>query len=391
MPRGLPPRPRRGAVVIPFPQRDLANSGRSAEAARSPRRGVVMSARTSRRLGRSTAFECLDPAAAFQLAPDITAPGRIEFSAAVDLILADWHRQNAKQGIADLTLDRQTRFLKQFLQYATTAGVVELADVTPRLCQAFITAPIAGTSPSTKNKAGKAPSGGIQRGRLNAVRVLFMTARLLGLDDRDPTAGMKYARHIRSDLRPLTPAEARTLIDVASSSKGTKWATSLALAMAGSGITEIAYVTIGDIDLANATVLLYGRGQRLQGRRNHLDAWSMNQIARRLKELRRAGHTDPTWPLVLPRPAETYPPNHVSPQASRPFYTLFDRANFSGCGIRPTSISEYAANRAYALTNDIEQVSSLMGLASLDSARSLISDSWQSQWAEQVRLEAGNQ
>lgn len=348
-----------------------------------------MSAPTSRRPGISTAFEGLGSGDTFQLAPGIPAAGKVSLDSAGALVLADWRRQNAQGGIADLTLDRSERYLDQFLKYASAMGASELGHITPAMCSSFISAPIAGTSPSTKGKAGTMPSGATQSGRLNVVRVLFMTARLLGLDDRDPTQGIKYAPQTRGDLRPLTPGEAQTLMDVASSSKGTKGAASLALAFAGAGITEMAYVTIGDIDLAAGTVLLYGRGQRLQGRRNHLDEWATAQIARRLAALRKSGHTGSSWPLVLPNPANTYHPNHISPQASRPFYTLFDRANLSGRGIRPTSISEYAANRAYALTGDIEQVASLLGLASLDSARSLISPSWQRDWADAVRLEAG--
>lgn len=376
--RGVPRRPGDGAVVIAFPRRGSP----------APGRAVVVSAPTTRRPGHSTAFAGPVAGEEFRLASGVPAAGQIPLDTAISLVVADWRRQNALGGIADLTLDRSERFLGQFAKYASAMGATELGHITPAMCSAFVSAPIAGTSPSTKGKAGQVPSGATQSGRLNVVRVLFMTARLLGLDDRDPTHGIKYPAQVRGDLRPLTPAEVRTLVDVASTGKGTKVATSLALALAGSGITEMAYVTLGDIDLAKRTVLLYGRGQRLQGRRNHLDDWATAQIRRRLAALAKNGHASRDWPLVLPQPAATYPPNHVSPQASRPFYTLFDRASLAGSGIRPTSISEYAANRAYALTGDIEQVASLMGLASLDSARSLISPTWQQDWAETVRLEA---
>ena len=376
--RGVPRRPGDGAVVIAFP-------GRGSPA---PGRAVVVSAPTIRQLGRSTAFQGLGPGDTFRLASGVPAAGQIPLDEAIALVLADWRRQNVLGGIADLTLDRSERFLGQFAKYASAMGATEFGHITPAMCSAFVSAPIAGTSPSTKGKTGRAPSGATQNGRLNVVRVLFMTARLLGLDDRDPTSGIKHVPNTRSNLRPLTPAEVRTLTDVASTGKGTKAAVSLALALAGSGITEMAYVTIGDIDLAARTVLLYGRGQRLQGRRNHLDDWATAQIRRRLTALAKNGHTGRDWPLVLPQPVDTYDPNHVSPQASRPFYTLFDRASLAGSGIRPSSISEYAANRAYALTGDVEQVASLVGLASLVSARSLISPTWQQDWAETVRLEA---
>ena len=162
-------------------------------------------------------------------------------------------------------------------------------------------------------------------------------------------------------------------------------AASLAIALSGSGITEMAYTEVQDLDLSAGTIRLYGRAGKHQGRLNALDAWCASALSKRLEVLHKNnGQLPPDHPLVLPAHASTYDPNHLAPQAARPFYTLFERASVSGKDIRPTSITEFAANRAFALTGDIEQVASLIGLSSLDSAKRLIDPGWQEQWGDSI-------
>jgi site-specific recombinase XerD len=373
----------RDAVVIPFPGVQIPEPVSTSQRRRP--KGPVMSRPDMRRNGRKRKLLELPPGQPFVLAKGLTSPGEIPIAEAIAIVQADWRWQAGQGIVTTLSVDRYEGTLSLFGDYLTAAGLHRVRDITDGVCAAFAVAPIAGTSPSTAAKKGQPPGSDTSRLRISVMRAFGVTCRRLGLFDRDFAKELTVIRKGERHLRPLTPTEAVRLQDAADASQGTKMAASLAMALSGSGITEMAYTEVQDLDLAAATIRLYGRAGKHQGRLNTLDAWCASALTKRLEALRkRQGQLPPDHPLVLPAHASTYAPNHLAPQAARPLYTLFERASLTGTGIRPTSITEFAANRAFALTGDIEQVASLIGLSSLDSAKRLIDPDWQAQWGDSI-------
>jgi hypothetical protein len=66
-------------------------------------------------------------------------------------------------------------------------------------------------------------------------------------------------------------------------------------------------------------------------------------------------------------------------------YQALSLSSITRPGVTPSSLQDYAANRCYALTNRVEDVARLLGLASLDHAMRTIDLAWQDTFGDTIR------
>ena len=165
------------------------------------------------------------------------------------------------------------------------------------------------------------------------------------------------------------------------------------MALAGGSHREISEAVVADVDVEQARLRL--RGPSGAERWRALDSTAVATLRARIAAQRlvwRRLHR--TWdPLVVPlamhRPVPEYPASSVAPTVSMNLSRALQRAGVARAGVRPRSLREFAANRTYALTERVEDVAYLLGLASLDTAAGLLDDDWQDRWGSIVRLDLG--
>lgn len=320
---------------------------------------------------------------------------------AVDTVVKRWRAQ-ALAGVGSVgTVNKYAAVLTRFVGFAEALGVLSVADVTEDVVAAFVYAPLPsgrGRSPILK---GAAPAAGTAAVRKSAIGTLFRCLREDGLADMAPARGVKGGAQRRSRLRPATPAQVGQICDHAEAMDGKSVAAGLvALMLSGASVAEAAWVRVSDLDVEQGTVRLPGQRGRYRAREVILGGWETTILTRRLTSLRAeftaakntAALAD--WPLAFPRPAGTYPYNHVSQTAGELVRDLITRSglNVQKTGLTPMSLTQYAVNRLYARTGSVEQVAAMYGIKDLNAARGLISDEWQGEWAlaEQVIQAAGD-
>jgi len=88
--------------------------------------------------------------------------------------------------------------------------------------------------------------------------------------------------------------------------------------------------------------------------------------------------------LALRRTFSSYPETSIAPGVSSTLSRALSAAGLHRPGLRPASLREYAANRAYARSG-VEGVARLLGVESLDVAFGLIDKHWQKAYGPQVR------
>jgi site-specific recombinase XerD len=319
---------------------------------------------------------------------------------AVDTVVKRWRAQ-ALAGIGSVgTVNKYVAVLARFVAFAEALGVRSVADVTEDIVAAFVYAPLPsgrGRSPVLK---GAAPAAGTAAVRKSAIGTLFRCLREDGLADMAPARGVKGGAQRRSRLRPATPTQVGQICDHAEAMNGASIPAGLvALMLSGASVAEAAWVTTSDLDVEHGTVRLPGQRGRYRSRVVVLGEWEKAVLTRRLASLRtefaaaknQGALAD--WPLAFPRPAGTYPYNHVSQTAGELVRDLITRSglNVQKTGLTPMSLTQYAVNRLYARTGSVEQVAAMYGIKDLNAARGLISDEWQDEWAlaEQVLQAAG--
>ena len=132
--------------------------------------------------------------------------------------------------------------------------------------------------------------------RRSALRLLFRTARELGLATDDPTLDVVLPSRTKESARPLTDDEVELcrrvcLADLSTTRLSVAWA----LGEATARTAEIPHVLIRDLDLDHNRVWLAG-STKTEARWGSLSRWGATQIARHLAAL----ETEPETPLAYP-------------------------------------------------------------------------------------------
>lgn len=258
--------------------------------------------------------------------------------------------------ISEASADRLRPTLDAFARYAEAAGVECLRNVTAEVAAAFV---------GSRLRTGRRSTTATQYNRRTALRMLFASARRLGLVDGDPTLDLLLPAVTSLPTRPLTNDEIERCRHVAQWSS-TQTAAAWALAEATARGVEIARVTDRDVDLVRRTVKLPG-GARTEPRQASLTSWGVESLGRRLKAGRSATGVAFSGS------------SRSSGQAStcRAISTVLVRAGVAGQpDVRPGSVAGWAGRRVFDDTGSVEAAARAMGVRSLDRAARLIGLDW---------------
>lgn len=282
------------------------------------------------------------------------------------------------------TMQRYGRVFASFVRYAQARGLTDYRLIDSRLCDDFAQAPLPGHG---------RPSPSTSRFRLTVVRDAMRGLRGAGLLDADPTLGLRVAQvHLAPRPVPLIPLEVHRLRTVGRlAPRDTLRPAAVELAIAGASHEEVARAVIGDVDIPGRCIQLGGKSGRPRAcELDDLGAMILRSRVDAQRQCSRRNHLpwDPsTTPLALRRPLAEYPAESIAPSVSSSLSRAMSGAGLNREGLRPRSLREFAANRAYALTHSPEQVAHVLGLTSLDAAMTFINAEWQFQWGEQVRAD----
>jgi len=267
----------------------------------------------------------------------------------------------------DLSAQTHDRLVSTLIRFAAFAergfGVLSLADITPDIAKAFIAARPSGSA--------EAPSISTMHFRRSAVRLLFSEARRAGLSDGDPTLDLTLPTRSSLRLRPLTDDEVaicrssahRTLSE-------TRLPAAFALAEATARTSELPKIRVQDIHLEQGAVWIHGGSKTIE-RWGTMSAWGADQLARRLRHLRKL-------PGVTPVVYEGK--GSVQSGQASACVAIATVLRVAGLGsepdVRPTSVAAWAGATDFRQRARIDETARMLGVRSLDQAARLIGWDW---------------
>ena len=199
-------------------------------------------------------------------------------------------------------------------------------------------------------------------------RAVFEEAAALGVAvDPDTAAGDRIARPRPKRVRPLTDPETDRLREIAdSAAPESKQLPVVALVSAGGSATDIAPVSVEDIDLDAATVTFCGAAARV----GRLDEWSVQTLARHL------GHDtaiEPGVPVCIR--TRTTPEREVESVSRHLRRVLRAAGLYELEGVSADSIRLHAAQRVLD-TDGIVAAARFLGWRSLDRTAEALDHQW---------------
>lgn len=216
--------------------------------------------------------------------------------------------------------------------------------------------------------AEASPGTATMHNRRTSLRMLFRTARRLGLVDGDPTLDLVLPSRVTGSFRPLSDEEVDLCRDAASwwmSSQ--RFAAVWALAEAGARGAELGAVRVSDVDLDKRRVRLSG-GKRVVPRCVPLTDWAHDCLERRLTTL-----DDDEF--VAYRGASPRSAGRIS--AASAVTAVLTRAGLADeADLRPTSVAAWAGRAEFERTGSIADAARLLGLKSLDATARMIGWDW---------------
>lgn len=264
----------------------------------------------------------------------------------------------AEEAVSEQSFERLVELMGRFAGFVSTGhGVTDLAAVNQSMVDEFVDAP---------TSTGQTPSATVRHLRRCAVRLLFRTARQLGLVDSDPTLDLELPARRPTAARPLTDAEvercraaALYLFDA------TRLPAAWALAEAGIRTGELAKVTVADVDFDAGVVHAPGC-RSAAARAVPLTEWGAAQVGRRLRAL----PSDPARTLTYEGDGSDKSKQAASCIAITDCLT---RAGLSqDPAVRPVSVTAWAGRKLFEETARIDEVAARLGMRSLDRAARLI-------------------
>jgi site-specific recombinase XerC len=283
-----------------------------------------------------------------------------ELRAALDRVAAELRGQRK------LSVESQPRVLGLFERFgafvARAFEIASLGEVSDEHVEAFVRASTA---------AGQLPSVATMRLRRSALRLLFRTARELGLAEGDPTVDVALPSRTNEAARPLTNAEVDRcrrvcLHDLATTRLSVAWA----LGEATARTAEIPHVTFGDVDLSSGRVWLRGSA-KTEPRLGALTEWGAAQVARHVRGLDNIANETA---VACAGSGNLESRRSFSSQAIR---ETLQRAGLTGDPyVRPASLTAWAGVGVMRTTRRIEAVAAALGVRSLDAAARIIGWNW---------------
>lgn len=279
---------------------------------------------------------------------------RATVDTAIDGLLAQW--------VSTAQAERVATLLGSFVCFCERGhGVTDLAQVSPSIAAAFITAP---------NPDGSLPSSSLTHLRRSALRLLFRSARHLGQAVGDPTLDVSLAPRAQLATRPLSDEEVSLCRATSAwSLNDRRRAAAWALAEATCRSVEVGQITRADVDLEAHRVWIHG-GQTTADRWGELTEWGCAQLDRRLASI--ADGDDE--PIVYE--------GHDGPSTSQisaciAVRDVLVRAGLgTEPGVRPASVAGWAGQQILRETGRIDEVARRLGMASLDRTARFLQWSW---------------
>jgi integrase len=264
------------------------------------------------------------------------------------------------RALSDATFTRFVATADRFVSFCGRGHDVEsLDELTPRVVEAFIQAPIDGRPVSVAR----------MHSRRTVLRTFFRFARQLGMLEGDPSLDVVLPPRSKLSTRPLTDDEVGLCRSYALTSlTQTRQPAVWALAEATARSAEIPHITPSDLDLDAKRVWIHG-GTRTTARRGALSEWGVIQLERRLHVVR-----NPGAPIVYAgcRGGE-------SGQASSSM-AIANTLTRAGLGderdVRPLSVTAWSGTKVLEQTGRIDEVARRLGIRSLDRAALLIGWDW---------------
>jgi len=264
----------------------------------------------------------------------------------------------ADDSLSEQSFERLVVIMRRFAEFVGSGhGAAELQEVSRDFVDRFVDAP---------TSRGGRPSESTQHFRRCAVRLVFRTARELGLADADPTLDLRLRPRRPDGPRPLTDFEVeRCRRHSLANLESTRLAAAWALAEAGVRTGELAAVTSADLDLDAGVVAAPGC-RSAQARTAELTEWGVKRLHRHIEDAGLEGNDS----LVYSGDGSAKSRQAASCIA---ISTTLVRA---GLGddllVRPASVTAWVGRRLFEETGRIEEVASRLGMRSLDRTARLI-------------------
>jgi hypothetical protein len=154
----------------------------------------------------------------------------------------------------------------------------------------------------------------------------------------------------------------------------TRHAATAALMLAGAHTSELGHITAADLDPQASTVWVHGSSKH-HPRSLTLDRWSTRVLRERVERL--TGPLPEGLSPVLCTGAQGSNA-HTQARVCVTVREILTRAGLSDDpGVRPASLTAYAARREFDHTSRIEDAAHLIGSPSLDTTAALIGYAWQ--------------
>ncbi len=287
-------------------------------------------------------------------------------SAAVAAVTGGWVVDGV---LATQTLDKFGLLTRRFARFAAAHDVTTLAGVDPVLVAKFVAA-------KGRTRHGEVSEAAIatMHNRRSALRAFYRTARRLRLTLDDPTTDIDVPARESSGRRPLTDDEAALVRLFSEHATPTRHAATAALLLAGAHTAELGHISAADIDPQAATVWAHGSSKH-RPRTLALDRWSARVLAERAARLTGTLPAGRHSPVLCTGAAGSNA--HKQARVCVTVRDILTRAGLSDDnGIRPASLTGYAARREFDRTGRIEDAARLIGSPSLDTTAALIGYCW---------------
>ncbi|MHA7661987.1 site-specific integrase [Metapseudomonas otitidis] len=283
---------------------------------------------------------------------------------AVDTVVAAWTVDGT---MSEQTLDKFALLARRFTRFAAAYDITTLAGADEDLVTKFVAA-----KGRTRHGTVGTAAVATMHNRRAALRAFFRTARQLGLTLDDPTTDIAVPDREATTLRPLRDDEAALVRLFSEHATPTRHAATTAMLLAGAHTSELGFIAIADIDTTAHTVRAHGSSKH-RARRLPLDTWARRVIDERITYLTDRGLGPDT--IVC-----TGSDGSDAQRQARVCVTVRDvltRAGLTGnAGIKPSSLTAYAARCVFEDTGRVEAAAQLIGSGSLDGTATLIGYQW---------------
>jgi integrase len=207
--------------------------------------------------------------------------------------------------------------------------------------------------------------------RRGTLRLIYRTARSLGIAASDPTLDLELPPRSSLQTRALTGDEV-DLCRMASlhTFTSTRLSAAWALAEVSARTAELGHIRVADVDLESLRVWLHG-STRVESRLVPLSEWGSGQIERRMRDV---GDVDDAKPILYEGAGGDY---HRQAAACVTIKDVLRRAGLAHePDVRPLSVTGWVGRQVLAETGRIDEVARRLGFRSLDGAARLIDWNW---------------